>query len=419
MLRRRDQAFDKYIRMISIQDMKRKSSTVCGFVMLIGGASLCAENPVAEAGNYYDEIYKYELPTEAPVDSDLFEQQLSYETQAGVFSLYGQINLAYQSFDDGGQVTDGIVDNGNWNTRLGFLVYKPLGEITLRARFESGLGLRNSALVSQESTPDWINWDRIWLRWFEVAVDSRFGTISAGQGSSASDGTAGLDDSFTFHAGATDSSDGFGAFRFRDTDGNLTDVNVGRVNDSFDGARRFRVRYDTPDYHGFTLASSYGINVLTSGDDNDYYDVALRWVGELGDVAVRSAVGYQWVDRPDAPNSERVAGSVAAVHKPTGLNLAVSSGKQIDGASYYWTRLGWRFDVFDFGTTSVSADYYNGSDFITDGARSENHGLYLVQTIDGASVDLYAGWRRFTYGDRTGTSYQDADGFLVGCRFAF
>jgi hypothetical protein len=45
-------------------------------------------------------------------------------------------------------------------------------------------------------------------------------------------------------------------------------------------------------------------------------------------------------------------------------------------------------------------------------AESENYGLYLVQTIDAASLDLYAGWRRFTYSDRTGTSYQDADGFL-------
>jgi hypothetical protein len=42
-----------------------------------------------------------------------------------------------------------------------------------------------------------------------------------------------------------------------------------------------------------------------------------------------------------------------------------------------------------------------------------------VQTIDAASLDLYAGWRRFSYSDRTGTSYQDADSFLVGCRFAF
>jgi hypothetical protein len=374
---------------------------------------------VADVQDIYEEIYQYEPDTEIPVESDIFEPPLTFPSPLGVITLYGQFNLAYQSFDDGGTTTGGIIDNGNWNSRLGFLVYKPVGDITLRARFESGLTQRNSALVNQGFTPEWTDWRRTLLRWFEVAMDSPYGTVSAGQGSSASDGTAGLDDSFTFHAGATDSSDGFGSFLFRDSTGNLTNVNVGRVNDSFDGARRFRLRYDTPAYRGFTLASSYGVNLLTSGDDNDYYDVAIRWLDDIGDVSVRSALGYQWIDNPNGANAERVAGSVSAVHTPTGLNFAFSGGQQIDGASYYWMRAGWRFDVIEAGTTSVSLDYYDGSDFLTDGAESENYGLYLVQTIDAASLDLYAGWRRFSYSDRSGTSYQDADGFLVGCRFAF
>jgi hypothetical protein len=388
-------------------------------VFLFAGVSAWAEQEASELRKEYDEIYQYEPDTEVPVESDVFEPPLTFTSPFGTITLYGQFNLAYQSFDDGGTTTDGIVDNGNWNSRLGFLVYKPIGDITLRARFESGLTQRNSALVNQNDTPDWSDWRRTLLRWFEVAADTPYGTLSAGQGSSASDGTAGLDDSFTFHAGATDSSDGFGSFLFRDAAGNLTNVSVGGVNNSFDGARRFRLRYDTPAYHGFTLASSYGVNVLTSGDDNDYYDVALRWLDDIGDVSIRSAFGYQWIDNPNGANAERVAGSVSAVHTPTGLNFAFSGGQQIDGASYYWLRAGWRFDVIEAGTTSVSADYYDGSDFLTDGAKSENYGLYLVQTIDAASLDLYAGWRRFAYSDRSATSYQDADGFLVGCRFAF
>ena len=302
---------------------------------------------------------------------------------------------------------------------MGFRYSKPIGDFTLRARFESGLGLRSSAAVSQEFTPDWIDPQRTNLRWFELALDSPYGTLSAGQGSSATDGTTGLDDSFTFHAGATDSTDGFASFRFRDSDGNLTDVRVGQVNDAFDGARRFRVRYDTPAYRGVTLAGSYGINVLTEGDDNKYYDVALRWVGDIGDVAVRSAIGYQWIDNPDGANSERVAGSIAGIHTPTGLNLSFSAGRLIDGASYYWIRAGWQSNFFKAGTTSLSVDYYNGSDFLSDGAKTENYGLYAVQTIDAASLDIYAGWRRLTYSDKIGNSYQDAAGLLLGIRFAF
>lgn len=236
--------------------MKKRFVSGCACLMPFLSAAALAQQEMTDVQAAYDGIYKYDVETEAPIESEIFEPPLTFDTPLGTVTLYGQVNLAYQSFDDGGTTTDGIVDNGNWNTRLGFLVYKPLGDLTLRARFESGLGLRNSAAVSQVFTPDWIDWQRTALRWFELALDSPYGTLSAGQGSSATDGTAGLDDSFTFHAGATDSTDGFGSFLFRDSTGNLTDVSVGRVNDSFDGARRFRLRYDTPAYHGFTLASS-------------------------------------------------------------------------------------------------------------------------------------------------------------------
>jgi len=87
--------------------------------------------------------------------------------------LYGQFNMAYQSFDDGERTSSKIVDNGNWNSRLGLTYTLPVGENTFRARFETGLTRRNSSLVSQTNTPAWDDWRRPLLRWFEVAVDSK------------------------------------------------------------------------------------------------------------------------------------------------------------------------------------------------------------------------------------------------------
>ncbi len=167
------------------------------------------------------------------------------------------------------------------------------------------------------------------------------------------------------------------------------------------------------------LSTSYGENILVQEDNTDYYDVALRWTGEIGDFAVRTAVGYQWLDNPDFEMTERLAGSATIVHTPTGLNFAVSAGEQVDGASYIWARAGLRSDFFEFGTTSLSVDYYHGRDFLSDGARTENYGVYAVQSIDAASVDLYAGWRMFTYSDQLGGTYQDAHGILTGARFFF
>lgn len=357
---------------------------------------------------------------ELPIESEVYGPVTTFTNQGGgVANFYGQLNLTFQSFDDGAETTSGVVDNGNWNTRLGFTVTQPIDDGTLRYRFETGLGLRNSALVSQISQPPWIDWQRTALRWFEVALDSSYGTISLGQGSTASDGTAGLDDSFTFVAGATNSSDGFGSFFFRDETGALTDVTIGQVNDGFGGARRFRIRYDTPVFNGVMLSTSYGRNVLSSNDDTHYYDVAIRWTGEFEGLSVRTAAGYQWLDNPNGGTTERLAGSAAVVHAPTGLNLAVSAGAEVDGADYVWTRAGWQTDFFAFGTTSLSVDYYRGRDFLSEGARTENYGLYAVQSIDATSIDLYAGWRRFTYRDRLGSAYQDADGLLIGARAYF
>jgi hypothetical protein len=384
------------------------------WVLVVWAQAAAAQDPAAEEDFDYDAAVE-----DLPIESEIYEPPLTFNLfSGGVMTFYGQFNPVFQSFDDGEETTSGIVDNGNWNSRLGFTIVQPSGDVTLRLRFETALGLRSSAAVAQDFTPDWIDWQSTALRWFEVAGDSRYGTLSLGQGSSASDGTAGLDDSFTFHAGATDSSDGFGSFRFRNSDGDLTNVSIGAVNSSFDGARRFRARYDTPVVGGVMLSTSYGINILDETDNRDYYDVAARWTGEVGDFALRAAIGYQWLDNPDGDDAERLAGSGTIVHTPTGLNLALSAGQQIDGASYVWGRAGWRNQVFDMGATSLSVDYYLGSDFLTDGAETVNYGVYGVQTFDALSIDVYGGVRKFTYDDDV-QNYQDAYGVLTGVRFFF
>ncbi len=356
-----------------------------------------------------------------PIDSEVYRERLTFRGAGGAVTvLYGQFNLAYQSFDDGQETTDQIVDNGNWNSRLGVTFTQPVGENTLSARFESGLTRRNSSLVSQTDTPDWNDWRRTLLRWFEVALDTNYGKVSLGQGATAANGSTGLDDSFTFIAGATDSTDGFASLRFRNDAGDLSPVSIGQVNSALDALRRFRVRYDTPVFGGgVKLSTSYGQNVLVPADKNDYYDTAIRWTGDLGEVAVRSALGYQWIDIPGGDQTERLAGSVSLLHRPTGLNFAVSAGDEKDGPSYYWARAGWRTNPLEVGTTSLSVDYYDGSDFLSNGAKSENYGVYAVQDLDASSINLYVGWRQFKYSDRLGNSYQDADGLLVGARWFF
>ena len=384
-------------------------------LLLAAMASSAGAQSVSETDFDYDALVE-ELPIEAERDAS----RLTFTNSGGgVVTFYGQFNLAYQNFDDGERSTSNIVDNGNWNSRLGFTITQPMGENTLRWRFETGLTMRNSSLVSQTQTPDWGDWERTLLRWFEVAYDADFGTFSLGQGATAANGTAGLDDSFTFIAGAADATDGFASFRFRDTAGDLTKVTVGQVNSSLDPSRRFRLRYDTPVFNGVMLSASYGQNVLVSADENDYWEVAARWTGDVGELAVRSAIGYLWIEPPAGGTTERLSGSFSVVHERTGLNFALSAGSEDGGPNYYWMRAGWQTDALAAGTTSLSVDHYDGSDFLSDGAKTENWGVYAVQDIDALSMNIYAGWREFTYSDRSGTGYHDADGLLMGLRWAF
>ena len=91
------------------------------------------------------------LVEELPIESEVFGPVLTFTSRSGaVTTFYGQVNLTYQSFADGEKTTSDIVDNGNWNSRLGFTYTQPIGENTLRFRFETGLTMRNSGLVSQD-----------------------------------------------------------------------------------------------------------------------------------------------------------------------------------------------------------------------------------------------------------------------------
>ncbi len=102
----------------------------------------------------------------------------------GSVLLYGQLDPAYLSFDDGVSRTGEVVDNTNSNSRVGLWYRQPMGENQFSFNFETALGLRPSAGMSQGRTPKWVNWQRTSLRKVDFALKTaRYGTFFAGQGS--------------------------------------------------------------------------------------------------------------------------------------------------------------------------------------------------------------------------------------------
>lgn len=344
----------------------------------------------------------------------------TFSDEAGnALEFYGQLSGAFLSFDDGVSTDQHLGNNGNSTSRLGFTLDHDAGVGQLRFRFETALGLATTSDFSQNDTPEALDWDRTELRKVELSLDTRYGKVSAGQGSMASDGAGEVDDSGTSMAAYAAIDDLVGGYRLRDSDGNLTEQTMGDVFFDTDGARRLRVRYDTPTVGGVTVAFAYGKEVLAEDDDDTYYDTALNWQYDFGTFEIKTAVGVAWTDFEDdkGRQGQNVA-SVSITHQ-SGLSVNVGTGHiYSDGGDWSYAKLGYTGDWIEAGQTRVAVEYYHSSGFGTESMSARIVGLMAVQKLDALDTDLFAGVRRYEANDDT-RSYKTADSVMVGARWSF
>lgn len=337
------------------------------------------------------------------------------------FEFYGHINFGLFNVDDGTESETFFADNDTSNTRIGLLYSYDLGNgAAVRFNFETGLGFASSSEASIDDNDLDIDLDRTDLRKLEVIYETpTFGTFYVGQGSMSADDVTESDLSETGVVAYTGTDDLAASFAFRPKDGAFSGITVGDAFSTFDGSRRLRLRYDTPSFNGFTGSISYGEEELDQSDDREFTDIALRYSHDFGDVLVDGQLGYQWIDDDDATDEEVLGGSIAMLHKPTGVSMALASSRLDEGdESYYYVKLGYQQDWFALGTTALSIDLFEGSDYAIDGSDSTSWGLAAVQFIDAYNMELYASYRTYEF-DATGTDFEDIDVLLVGARWKF
>ena len=330
----------------------------------------------------------------------------------------GQVDIGLMLTEDGDRTDLFVVDNDSSSTRLtivGTSEWQSGAELGFRLQGE--LQLNGSNVVSQDDKDDvpepLIN-DRIW----EVFAGSpRFGLLAIGQGSTASDGVSEIDLSGTGVVGYSSTADLGAGLRLR-SDGALTDTPLGSAFSNFDGlGREARIRYDTPEFGGATLAFSV--------TDQDSHDVALtfeRGLGEGSANAVTLAGGIAWSESED--DIELINGSLSILHDRTGLNVTIAAARRegVDGASdpeLGYIKLGWRSDdLVGLGGTAFSIDYARNDDVGADGSEGDAVGVQAVQTVDRLNMELFAGYRRFDV-DRADADFEDVDVFTLGGRYQF
>ncbi|QIE41343.1 porin [Rhodobacteraceae bacterium SC52] len=349
-------------------------------------------------------------------------QPLEYGNDSGgSVTAYGQLSPTYLGVDDGTEKVDELADNARSNSRVGLIIDQDFSDLTLSFVFETALGAPQTSGFSQGFEPEW-DWQRTNIRRVELIMSGAFGIVSLGQGSMASDGTAGSDLSKTTMASTVTTSDTAGGFNFRFADGRLSSVKLGNVFSDFDGGRRNRIRYETPkflggtDTGGLSVAIAYGQEILAKGNDDEFYDIGLFYAEEAGRFRIRGGANYAWVD--GATVTESYAASLSVLDMPTGLNGTLAAGGDPDGGSYGYGKLGWFKSLWDGGVTALSVDYYQGRDFNVDGSTSDAWGIQVAQFVDRLSLEAYLGFARASYDDAAG-SYDDIDSTLAGVRWRF
>ncbi|MFZ1106616.1 MAG: hypothetical protein WAN86_27765 [Hyphomicrobiaceae bacterium] len=213
-------------------------------------------------------------------------------------------------------------------------------------------------------------------------------------------------------------------------------------------SRRDAVRYDTPEIWGFKLGASFG--------EDDFYDAAVRYAGEIHSFRVAAGVGYRvFRDRePDLPFPSAAAAidrfadtdrrqwlaSASIMHVPTGLFISgayvnydfrgINGNERFGGVAgvgpsrpdipLWWVDAGiqknwtgWgnttfygEWGRFDDGTVGLlAATAYPGlgpgeagvflADSVVVGSDVTWWGAGVVQTIDAAAMDLYIAYRHY------------------------
>ena len=102
------------------------------------------------------------------------------------------------------------------------------------------------------------------------------------------------------------------------------------------------------------------------------------------------------------------------------MNATFAAGQQLEigDASSYYFKLGIKRDWLSVGSTAISVDYADGSDFVVAGSSSSSYGISAVQKFDARNIEAYATYRTYEF-DAPGVATNNIDMAAIGVRFKF
>lgn len=347
-------------------------------------------------------------------------------------TIYGHVNNALMLWDDGFDDNAYVVGNLNSPSRFGF---KGKAKITS----DWSAGYKIEIQVDSPGRSDKHNQDdddgnegNLAIRKAYWYLKSKtFGKVSVGQNSTAIDDLTHWGWYHAAYGQATQkTSNGF----FLRSSPTSDDGTWSNVTSNFDGPRGEIVRYDTPTIAGFVGTASWG--------EDDYWDVALRYAGKLGDFKVKAAVGYG--EDEDEKDDEHFKASGVITHMPTGLFVygafTSTDHNDVENADEegYAIAVGIIQKFNSLGKTSVWGMYTNSEDVGAglnqewayghdwDDVRSteaERWDIGIAQSIDAAAMKIYAVYQHSELDvdvvQHSNLKFEDLDTFTAGAVIKF
>lgn len=339
-------------------------------------------------------------------------------SEHSLLTFYGQINIGQLDFYDGFVHNVEARDNPNSASRMGLRLETELDNgKNLFFNIETAVpkSVFDRFIDNPNDSGNDNQWDKSLLRKAEGRLSvPDFGFVSFGQGSMAADGITEFDFSKTSLVATNSVGDTASGYPVKLTNGVTSTTDISSFYPNYDGARRFRLRYDSLARNGMSLAASVGREVLTSGNDNTYADIAVRYETNWRGFGVRGGIGYSYNDEyPDF-----LSGSVAGLDTVSGLNFAVAFGASRSGGQYLYGKLGVIRNFIKAGWTAISVDYYTSFDPLVIANRSNSWGLAVVQKIDVYDLEFYATYRDYSI-DGSVARFADSNAVFVGVRYSW
>ena len=199
------------------------------------------------------------------------------------------------------------------------------------------------------------------------------------------------------------------------------------------------VRYDTPTFAGFVGSASWG--------EDDQWELALNYRGEIGDFKLAGALGYGASTDPTVNRGQCAVGDgdcewwgagALVQHVPTGLfvyggyganeiDLKTTQAGADNEAQTWYLQAGIERKWIPLGKTNIFGEYRNDDVGLTTRVAGSNLDLWaagIVQNIESADMSLYALYRHYG-GDITANGngvtgdIDDFDMVITGAKINF